>query len=321
MTNEEVDNYYKGMQAYEDSLEIQGLTGIRPKYPYPQDYLKEHKEEYDEAMKKFNDDNLSYSTDLQKFFDAYSENMTGYTFDFNSIVMSRNGKYYSADFEYWNIFFEPDAEFDKNKYMSPMLFSNDNEFPPSLIIQRDLSAYKITDDGTIFANSPSDIGTLYTRKGYVIPKLEKEPVLFTDWMKENRPELYKVMDENLRFSYNDNNDALIEDELFSGTVRTNSDASIFTGYYLNPNTNEYESYYIQEGEPPVGISDINDEALITIDGRNISAPGCRIEVYNIAGVCVFTTEDNASLDHLANGIYIVNVTSPGARPRTQKIIL
>lgn len=69
-----------------------------------------------------------------------------------------------------------------------------------------------------------------------------------------------------------------------------------------------------------GVNDVigTPGSRIAFDGKNVSALGCRIDIYNASGARVLSGNDTVSTAVLTSGIYIVNATDGEGR-RTLKI--
>lgn len=312
------DNAY---QAYLDSLEIVPLTGKNPRMPYYDDFLDEHKAEFEEAMKDYEEKNESYLTDLYAFFDAYNANLTKHRFEFNSHRLSGNGAFYAC-----NLVYPDPAPVDPDNvptFFSPVLYALTGDEDSRLVIDESMGLYGLSNDGTMFVATPRSTSYAYSRLPYVIPP-GGEPMRYTAWLRECSPQAYEWLVDNMSYGLDgEEADEILADglALLAGTVRINSDASKIISYILEPETNRYVSYFIDlnaesdgvkghESVGALGAYYVADKAAIVLTG-DVD----RVDIYDMAGRHVYG-EDAPSptigLRGIAGaGVYVVRVAGGG----------
>ncbi|MDE5902501.1 MAG: T9SS type A sorting domain-containing protein [Muribaculaceae bacterium] len=320
LTDEEKMAFNKANQAYKDSLEIVSLTGINPRMPWYEDFIEERREEYEAAMEDFKARSESFNTDFMNYSKAYTNNLTGHMFEFNSHKLSRNGRYYTANYSY------PDPEAtdlsEAARFMSPIFYDIDNVANPSVMVAESMGTYSICNDGMMAVASPRT-----DEKDSRVPSLifpgKSEPVLLSMWLKENHPEVYDWIAENMAFDTDEEGHPVTDDgaKVFLGTVRMSPDASRYISYCHNPATGGYVSYFVDFNANTDGVEGVDAASgrIVMAYDRSLrmlclSGEIRCVEVYDMAGQRVKTVADPAatvSLDGL-HGLYVVRAVGSGS---------
>lgn len=322
LTDEEVEAFNKANRAYLDSLEIVDLTGINPRMPFYEEFIKERKDEYDAAMKQYNADNEKYVKDLYAFFDAYEANVTRNRFEFNTHRLSENGQYYICNYVYP----DPDNQSSDKIVMftSPIRYNLQNPGEYRVTPGQSLGVFSICNDGSMTAATPKDHGTVDSRTSYVIsPEGEQEE--FKDWIKRRSPEADEWLQQNMTYEQTDG-----EKQTLYGTVRLNADASKILSYIIEPGSSSYTSYYIDLNATSEGIdenvSNDNLKVIYRPDAGQIdltSNPD-RIEIYDAAGRRLYQAARPGNTLRVKNllrpGVYVVR-TSCQNRSTSTKIVV
>lgn len=290
ITSEEVDAYNRAYELYQDSLEIQGLTGIRPKLPLLTDFLIKNRAAYDEAMAEYRAESEEYVSGLIAFNDAYLTNLTGGNFGFNSEVMSANGKFYSANYIYPDPGFTGDIT-QAPSYLSPRTFTIGGDGEGTLVVDRNMSVFSTLNDGSVVAAAPANDQYVYSRTPYMIPAGSNKPVLFADWLAKESPKAMEWVRENFSFDLSASQTETgmaVSDSLLVGSVRMNPTGRCMISYTVNPESGAYRSFFIDLDSTPVSIETPSQSAAamtVSFDGACVrtSAPASSIEVFDLQG--------------------------------------
>ena len=327
ITQDEIKAYNQANQAYQDSLEIVSLTGIRPKMPFPEDFLKERKEEYEADMDKYQTDSETYLTMLRAFQSATIENITNTVFNFKSQILSNNGKYYGANY----IYSGPADPVDPTKvptYVSPMILNLEERDGGWLYYHPSTTLFSICDDGTMIGCTPSNDSYIYAREPYVITPGNDVPVLFVDWVKGKSSEAAEWLAQNISYDLSAADSPSGRDEegyVMAGSVRLTPDATKAIGYLCEPKTYKYISYIIDFTAKTDGIASVGEDAALSVYEANgtlhFAGNPASVEIYDLSGRCVYAGTPAETLDMAgAKGVYIVKLV--GAQgTHAQKIAL
>lgn len=316
LTDSEILAFNNANQAYKDSLEIVSLTGIRPRMPWPEDFLNEHKDEYEADIAEFNKKSENYLTDLYAFFDAYTANITNQRFEFNSHKLSDNGKFYTGNY----IYIDPEQDPDQpvKMFISPIVYNLDGSGQTYLTVNQTMGEFSICDDGTITCGTPRDDANVYSRDAFIIRPGE-DPVDFLSWLKERCPEGHDWVIENMKFDMSQYEEGGAPGTVFTGTPVLNHDASKMVAYLVDPATDQYISYFIDfDAEPTVSVQTVEGvrpaacydtaSGLLHIEGNP-----SRVDIYDLSGRPLYGASDPAAtLDMkamLGSGIYLVRLSS------------
>lgn len=311
LTDDEKLEFNKANQAYKDSLEIVSLTGKNPRMPFYEEFVKERKEEYDAAMKQFDEDNDSYLTRLYAFFDAYAANVTNNRFEFNSHLLSDNGEYYVCNYYYPN----PDSEDgDLKMYVSPILYELKNLEVPRLTEDVSMGVFSICDDGTMMVATPRDDEKVYSRTPYMI-RLDAEPVAFTDWLQENYTEAYRWLMDNMSYRIPEEGAGALS--VLAGTVRMSPDAAKLISYIFDPETDQYVSYFmdLKGGTGGIGCN-VGDGVLQVFHNTatgilNLVGDPDRVDIFDMSGRRIYGEENPPAVLPVSllggPGVYVVRL--------------
>lgn len=326
LTQDEIIAFNKANQAYKDSLEIVDLTGKNPRMPWPVEFIKERKAEYDADMAQFNAASEAYITELYAFLDAYVDNTTGHRYEFNTHRLSGNGKYYACNY----IYPDPEAAVgEKNPVMfaSPIRFEIGSRGAGEVTINKSMAVYSICNDGSMTAATPKDADALYSRVSYVID-IDCVSTEFGSWIEERCPAAHKWIEENMTYEISDGGEGDGSAVLY-GTVKLNSDANRVLSYYWEPGSNQYVSYFI-DMDAEAGISpNVTDNDLGASFNRStglleVYGSPERIDIYDMTGRHVYGTGNpgaTLSVRQLTgNGVYVVRLSGE-QRTTTVKILV
>lgn len=318
LTDNEIKAYDNAYTAYLDSLEIVSLTGKQPRLPFPADFLKERKDEYDEDMSVYKEKNDSYLTDLYAFFRAYDANLTKHRFEFNSHRMSANGDFYVSNYIY------PDpAPVDPKEvklFIAPIIYNMKDGGEPRLIENSSMGVYSICNDGLMSVATPRNESYNYSKVSYIVPPGE-EPVKYLDWLNDRSPDAYDWLLRNMVYDIEDAGEHMVLPSgvtLLPGTVRLSPDASKIFAYILDPGNNQYTSYFIDLDAEPAGVDSAVEESQLRVffnaEGNLLNLVGdpLRVDIYDMAGRCVYGANNPLPTisvnDIVGAGVYIVRVS-------------
>lgn len=315
LTDNEKLAFNNANQAYLDSLEIVSLTGIKPRMPFYEDFIKERKTEYDDNMKKYEQDNDSYLTNLYAFFDAYTANITNHRFEFNSHRLSNNGEYYACNY----IYPDPAAQAgDKNvkMFISPIMYNLKSGDEPQMTQDVSLGVFSICDDGTITVASPrSDVG-ICSRVPYIITPGDT-PIEYTEWLKSQSTPAYAWLEENMTYDVAEEGQNA-SPTLLAGTVRLSPDATKILSYCLDPDTNQDISYFIDLTAAPTSIEMHPTHCLSAhfnsqTQMLDITGTPTRIDIYDLSGRHIYGIDKPCTSinvkEHVGTGVYVVRLTA------------
>lgn len=283
LTQDEIKAFNDANQAYRDSLEIVDLTGKNPRMPFYEDFINERRDEYEAAMEQYEKDNAKYVTDLYAFFDAYAANITHHRYEFNSHKLSRNGRYYTANY----IYPDPDdnnPDITKVKmFLSPIFFDLQSEADPQVTVHTQLAVYTVSDNGCVVAATPKEDATVYSRTAYMI-RPGQEPQLFSDWIKASHPEAQKWLEENMTYTVPEGTGQEAGTQVLYGTVRMTPDESKIIAYAVDPSNEQYISYFM-DFAPDAGVGSVESSASEPVEtarydiaGRRLAAPVTGINI-------------------------------------------
>lgn len=170
-----------------------------------------------------------------------------------------------------------------------------------------LTPYQLLQDGTILAVSSENAFFPYT--SYILGPEENQYKLFTDFIKENYPQVYPWIEDNIGqygvIGY-EGDEPLYGNYIISGVMSVSDDFSTICGGLPIGDLLSYVFYTKPTVEPenPEGPDSPDENG---IDAIVPDAEGL-YHVFSTTGVLLLTTHDESTLEALPSGIYIINST-------------
>ena len=326
LTQAEIAEYNAAVKEYNEALEIASLTGVYPTYPQLISFIKENKEKYEADMAEYTKALREYNDGFTAFNNAYLNNISGYTFEFNSEVMSHNGKYYAGNMVYPDPTFEGSLA-DASSWLSPMMFDLDTPDDKGLLVNaQSLSVFTVLDNGDVVCAAPASDLQVYFRTPYIVRKgHEGEPLLLEEWLKETSTPAYEWIKENCSFDLAADQTGTGQpqnDVLVIGSVRMDSNGRRMISYFVNPETGQYDSYFI-DFDAQVSIDNIASDFVkpfVSVNGRTLVVDNSvtLVEVYDLAGRKLITATGTTDLGSV-QGVVVVKTTTNDGRVSATKL--
>lgn len=290
MTEEEVEAYNKAVEDYNEQMDLyhQGLIDEYPEWVEITDYIVANKEKWQADSTAYQNECDRIYANNNEFLDKYAEACTGSTFTFNSIVLSRNGKYLGLSLE---TTVGDDPWTSQTTYL-PYLYNIEGEKAELMPIEgENLLINAVSSNGYVTCMDNSQMSM--NHQGYVVKPGETKAVRFDEFVAEKAPNAAKFIVDNFSFdvtSYEFDEEGnpfevVVEDSLITGAVFCNDDASVFVSYIVNEYTFEetdpmYTSYVVDlNKEDETAISNVvsDEKAVLSreyydLQGKRISAP-------------------------------------------------
>lgn len=293
MTEDELTAYSEARAAYNDSLNqaYQGLCDFPSYYPQRTDFLRINAEDYNAAVDIYNEAAQAYNDSVDAYYEAYYTYATNASYVYNTISLSPNGKYLGQTLQSE----DPNADpFDwGGGLLNVPVIINLEDGSITEVEATDMTMCSVTNDGLAVTASPA---TEYTRKSYVVPAGTTTPVEFKEWVTAKCPAFEPWAKENMNvnfytYDYDDEgNETLVSvpDSVITGTVISNSDATIFCSYFYDYWAEDeaeagFKSYLIDIKDPEnpsTGIvatrkavaSELKVADRYSVNGQKLAAP-------------------------------------------------
>lgn len=329
MTPDEILAFNKANQAYKDSLEIVSLTGINPRAPWPKDFIKEHKDEWNESLAKYEEESSSYLKRLYAFNDAYAANLYDTKFSFKTEILSHNGKYAASGYVYGDPYADPSVT-KKEAWCSPILYQMDGEEETNSVFEhKSLMVNSLFDDGSMVVSTPTDDGSIASRDSYMLADFTDGLRPIDQWIAEVCPEAYEWIDQKLRFDVTAEQAAdgvASEKRLLCGTVRLSKDQTKMVTYMYHPVDKRYITYFFDFAKTDGVATEVVNSMLdaVTANGELVvyGAPE-RIALFDMSGrnlLSVNSPAERISINGMDKGVYVVMLTK-GSQTKSVKIML
>lgn len=335
MTADSIASYNNALERYQDSLSMyyQKLIENRPTRPKQIDFISD-KEGYNAAITAYDKAYTAYSDSISAFNEVYYQAWTGASYTFNVVALSANGKYLAQTIERE----DPDADpLEPTNMARPAFIDLTSNGEVTETEAKSMSAFSITNDGTIIASSPA---VDYTRNAFVISKGTTSPVKFEDWVAERCDTASLWLKKNMLYdvtlySYDAEGNPVadvVKDSLITGSMMCNPDGTVFLAYAWNYWADSEEnagftSYVLDITDPdsPTGIAvltrrDENGNVKISAAEGRISVEGdvASFDVYDMSGRKIGNANGNSGIS-VSSGLYLIKAKAADGRTVTKKI--
>lgn len=328
--NDAMADYWQWVEDYWN-----GIVDEYPEYPYATDFMSEEdRAAYEAAMAQYQEDFAVYSDSVNVFNEVfYDENVVyGGQYEFNNIYLSRDGKYAATTFsmidpesdpeDWWNVNILSNAyRFDLSKQDYPFEKSEGTNFLVTGLIG----------DGTMIVSDPTSSST---RNGSLIPVGTGKATPFYDYVRSVNPQAAQLMADELTFTMaeRDENWQVVpgEEKVVTGTLKSNSDGSIFWGWMVNSFYGVDDFYYLSYRltlDTVTGLRRLtpaSEGISLTTDGSILlGTEATRLTVSDASGRTLFTTDSptaRTQVPGLTQGIYFITVLTADGKQMTQKVI-
>lgn len=314
--------YNQYMEAYNNYLMGIITWDEVPAEPNPADYIVEQYNEYIAAMNEYNRLLQEYYQNANAFDKNLSSIMYGYSFSFNNVHLSGNGKYYNTTMNHI------DTNTGKKIYTPVRIDLTNNYEILKINGNGNMLASSVMNDGRMIVQTPP---MAYARNSFVVSEDGNTMTSFVDYMTSINSYVGNWVKEMSTFDvlyaesydeFGNPNIAIAEDSIVSGSVHCNSDGTIFTSFMYDEwsesvgiNFVRQFSYQIDFTED-TGIegidSDVNTRQVYVADNTlYVSDDVTLVTIYNLQGAIVtsYNQPDNRIRLDLPSGIYMVKTVS------------
>lgn len=318
MNAEDLAAYQAAMDAYNQAVDdyYNEIIDEYPTFPNAADFLNEEAlESYNAAVEQYYEDSEMYWTEYENWSQKMSEVVTGYSFNWNSVSISGNGKYVATELTQRSSAWGPSSV-----YPARMELAADTIYYQQLQAE-DMVTTDVTNDGVVLAAAPA---SEMTRTSYAFTAVDAAPLNLVDYMKTKNENIAQWLDENMRFDvtlydYDYETDieitTTVKDSLITGTVHCNEDATVFTSFYFDmwsTGTMLPMSYTIDLlASEPDGIHSINAAQGPEVSFKNgmfqIEGNMKSIRLYDTMGRQIATAQGNKAQLPAAHGTYIIRM--------------
>lgn len=331
MTEEELADF---LEAWENATDT---------YPTYEEFMtKDEIRQYQEAYEAYLEEFTPWETAYENFFNAYSRVLDeGYSFLFNNVYLTPDGKYYATSREIT----VSEDQFTHYEVRYPVVLSTDGSgkfdlngaFPELSILTSSVSA-----DGLVLATSIDPEGIIPNR-AYVFeipegndyyPAEGAEPTPLEDFIAGIDPDVADWMEEEMYreviTGVTPSGQFIFGDRMCSGTPVTTPDMSRIICYTSTDLWVEPEAYYyswiFNTGIEPSGVGTIaGEDALIRVLGGGLlelEGEFSVINIYDMTGAQVFRTVNpqNVVSTGLHGGAYVIRALSADGTPVTLKAV-
>lgn len=317
--------YNQAMADYNQALIDfnNGLIDQYPTFPDEDDFLTgESAEAYAAALAKYAEESDAYWEEYAKYCELLDAVGTGKTFNWNNIMISGNGKYVVSELSEGMMIWG-----DATLQPVRMEIAGDGSSSVEYFDGVNMLTTMVTNDGMVLAATPA---MAYSRSTYVFAEPSAKPVGFADYLKTAAPDAWEWMDKNLRFDITlveydpetgEESVSAVSDSLVVGTVRCNSDATLFTSFLYDEWTGSYmlQSYVVDLGGQN-GISPVAAAARrpkLTFKGGRLGVDG------NVKSVSLYDANGrllaNAAGALLTAGCYVVRMEDSDGNVWTERV--
>lgn len=315
--------YEAAYAAYEESGYNEDLK------PNPANYMTpEQIEAYNAAVAAYNALAEIWNEQLPIFSEAYYQILlSSVNFVFNNSSLSPDGKKLVQTAE-----ISGETYWDPSTYYA-VVFDLDASSYKKFPTDKSIIATQIANDGRMLGNTAMSFGGTDPIQAYIYVPGNDDFILLYDYFKTTNPEYAAWMDENMRHNietYDENYEIVVlENVLSSGTPFASADMSKIGTAVLHLWEDPYEySSAIFSDVQYSGISDVASKADITLKAVGsgaiaVSGDAASVEIYDLSGRCVYSTDKPASLIQtgLAKGIYVVKASDSNGKSALLKAVL
>lgn len=306
--------------------------------PFPDYYdfmTQEEIQEYEEALDLYNLEYLPWAEKFDAFWTAYQDVLYhGYSFLFNNVRLSPDGKYYGATSE---VMYLDDPE-NPLTINNPVLIDIEAGELEDLYNEEYLSMVltSLTADYSVLAASINPFDPYMPRRAYIWPAEQKEWLPLEEFVYNHDEKVGLWMEESMIHDVYVGVDALgnliSEDIMCSGVPVATPNLSIAlcnvtTDYWVDPEAGYY-SYLFPTGYH-TGVKGVEGElaayAMTVEPGGMVTLKGDfnSLNVYSVAGSLVYSAQNPEGTfpTGLESGIYIFKATTAEGGEIVKKIAL
>lgn len=238
MTDSDKAAYNAAVTEYSDKYD-QYTSGLIPwdsvpTYPTYAMFLTDNKAKWQADSIAYEEAADSYMDNWEAYQTALDAAVTGKSYSFNGLHLSRNGKYLAVSI----VEEDPDSdpEFGGGSFYHPTVIDlTTDDLKHYISDENDSYATSITDDGTLVVASPV---MEYTRQSGILKLGEKKSTSFADYLADRDPDALAFLKKNFTFDvtlydYDDDYNlvtTVVPDSLVTGTVFVNPDGTKFVAY-------------------------------------------------------------------------------------------
>ena len=327
MNDEELTAYRAAMAVYLEAYDRYMREEITweelPEEPNPANYIVERIDEYNAAMRDYEKTLAEYYTKVQQFDATMLETMYGYSFLFNNVYFSGNGRYSSGTLKYTDYSDPYNPKTVNNPVRIDLQASTDDllkiEYQPNML------ASSVMNDGSMIVQSPV---MAYGRNSFVVSSDGKDKTTFFDYISARNKYVgnwvksmttFDVLYADSYDEYGNPNIVVVEDSIVAGSVHCNSEGSIFTSFMYDEWSDgdvirqfTYQIDFTEDAAVDGVTTDKNNMAVYVTD-NTLHLQGCidNVAIYNLRGVvvaCIDKPQSAVALN-VPQGVYIVKLTN------------
>lgn len=332
MTEEEIAAYTDAYNAWWDS----GFVGDQPDR---KDFITDptRKQEYIDALDKYNEEEEEYLAKLNEFNEVYSQRITDYSFDLYSFSGSFSGRYVGCTLNL--------LDFSTGFPMSnsyPCYYDLDDDYK---FISLESDKYKnygiagrITDAGDIVVSNPAMASMYDARNSYVIPAGKDEIVNIYDFLGDKydgKVSRQTFVDAGMEYSWQGYDMTTYEpveytDSVLVGTALLSADGKNAVGFTTNPSTFTYSSWALNDfSTTGISTAKLNKaEAVLrsyVIENGMIEfvADVERATLYDLSGATLYSGKPvgNSISVPAKEGVYVLQSKLKNGAVRTDRIVV
>ena len=315
------DAYYQAIDDYNN-----GVTDEYPEnYPNQSDFLDEAgKAAYEAAIEQYNKEINEYWDEYAKYSELLDAAITGYSYNWNSVSLSGNGKYAATE-----LTMRSTTGWGVSKVV-PVRMDITAEGADVLLLKgEDMITTSVTDKGTVLAAAPA---REYTRSSFVFDDADAQPVTVMDYVARFDDEAADWMNENLRYNVivyefdpetYEETSTVVEDSLVTGTVRINAKGNVLSGFLYDMWSGTYMPLsYVADLGDAVGIHTVgltSKRPTVMVKGGRVHVDGNvkSVRLYNAEGRTVANTTGALAVP----GCYVVRMEDAEGNVWTERIVV
>lgn len=316
--------------AYEAALNTYYESGYQEElWPNPASYMSEEQvAAYNAAVEVYNAKAEVWNTELPIYQEKFYQILdTSVQYVFNACSISPNGRYMTQAAE------KPGETFWDPSLYYGVYFDLSDGSCKVMPTDKNVASISIFDDGRMLGTNYVGFGSTDPSQAYIYLPGNEDFILLYDYFKSVKPEYAAWMEQNMVHdieAFDENWETVIlKDVMATGTPYANDDLSLIGCNVMSLWEDDYEyNSAIFSGLGNSGLSDVTyskasvalkslGEGVIAVKGEAES-----VEVYDLAGRCVFSTSAPASTIEtgLGSGVYVVKATGKDGKAIVLKAI-
>ena len=319
------------MAAYSEAVD-KWTSGPFPQYT---DYMTyEEYQQYLAAFDKYLEEYVPWEEAYDNYFTIYEDCINdGYSFVFNNIFLTPDGKYYGTSRE---ITYVEDPIDGPKARRYPMILNTDGSGYTELDGSQDISLLmsSLTANEDVLATY-IDPNNILPKKAYIFPSGSKEATPLEDYIADFNPDLAAWMESEMYQEIIDgirpNGQFTYSDYMCSGSAVSTPDMSRMLCFTTTDTWTDQQMYYVswvfdtgikESAVKPTFSS--RYEMTVLPDGEVVLDGEFRtIDIYNIAGAVVYSEKSPAGSinPNLGKGIYIFKAVTADGEEIVKKIAL